>query len=382
MKRPVHRIAAAVLMFLSASGAIAATASDAHAARYGDADFYRVEKIDAHMHLHGELPAFFARAQADRVRVLTINVDYPDFPPLEDQQRVAISLLRAHPEDVAFAATFPVAKSEQPGWADATIAHLDQALAAGAVGVKVWKNIGMDLRDKDGKAVMIDDARFDPVFAHLAQRGVVVLGHQAEPRNCWLPLEEMTVNSDRQYFSEHPQYHMYKQPQWPGHERQLAARDHMLDKNPKLRFVAVHLASLEWDVDELARFLDRYPDVKVDLAARMVHFQQQAVKHRDKVRKFLIRYQDRVLYGTDLASSAEQNDAEFAASAHQAWLDDWAFLNSDRMMRSPDLDAPFRALALPKRVVDKIYWRNARQVFPQAWPRKANSSNTQASDKH
>jgi len=111
---------------------------------YGPDDFYRVEKIDAHMHLHDTLPLFFARAKADNVRVLTINVDYPDFPPLARQQQVAIALQRAHPADVAFAATFATAAIEQPGWADATIAGLDQALSAGAVGVKVWKNIGMD----------------------------------------------------------------------------------------------------------------------------------------------------------------------------------------------------------------------------------------------
>ncbi|HEX8613856.1 MAG TPA: amidohydrolase family protein [Telluria sp.] len=371
---PLLRGIAAAALLLAAGAATAAPT-------YSDADFYKVEKIDAHMHLHGELPAFFAQARADKVRVLTINVDYPDFPPLGTQQEVAISLLRHHPSDVAFAATFAAAKFEEPAWAADTIAHLDRAIASGAVGVKVWKNIGMALRGKDGKPVMVDDARFTPVFAHLAERGVVVLGHQAEPKNCWLPFDKMTVNSDRQYFREHPQYHMYKQSAWPGHEQQLAARDNLLKQHPTLRFLAVHLASLEWDVDALARFLDAHPDARVDLAARMVHFQQQAVKHRAKVRAFLIRYQDRVLYGTDLASSADQSDAGFAKAAHAAWLDDWAFLNSARVMRSPDLDKPFRALALPRQVVDKIYSRNARKLFPQAWPSTGASLPTHASDR-
>jgi len=334
---------------------------------YGPDDFYRVEKIDAHMHLHDTLPLFFARAKADNVRVLTINVDYPDFPPLARQQQVAIALQRAHPADVAFAATFATAAIEQPGWADATIAGLDQALSAGAVGVKVWKNIGMDLRDREGRAIMIDDARFDPVFGHLAARGVVVLGHQAEPKNCWLPFEQMTVDGDRQYFRAHPQYHMYGKTQWPSHEAQLAARDRMLERHPQLRFVGVHLASLEWDVDEVARFLDRYPGASVDVAARIVHLEQQAISQPGKVRRFLIRYQDRIMYGTDLASSDEQPDQDLAAEAHQTWISDWQFFNSDDTMHSSDLDQPFRGLALPKEVVDKLYWKNARRMYPQAW---------------
>ncbi|NHZ32934.1 amidohydrolase family protein [Massilia rubra] len=372
---PLARRVGAAAALLVLAGAAAAASS------YSDADFYKVEKIDAHMHLHGDLPAFFARAQADKVRVLTINVDYPDFPPLGVQQDTAIALLRRHPSDVAFAATFPVATFEEPAWAATTMANLDRAIASGAVGVKVWKNIGMDLRDKDGKPVMVDDARFTPVFAHLAERGIVVLGHQAEPKNCWLPLDKMTVNSDRQYFREHPQYHMYTQSAWPGHAQQLAARDNLLKRHPTMRFLAVHLASLEWDVDALARFLDAHPDARVDLAARMAHFQQQAIKRRAKVRAFLIRYQDRVLYGTDLASSAGQGDADFAMAAHAAWLDDWAFLNSARVMRSPDLDKLFRGLALPKQVVDKLYSRNARKLFPQAWPSPGASLSTHASDR-
>ena len=334
---------------------------------YGPDDFYRVEKIDAHMHLHSALPVFFARAKADNVRVLTINVDYPDFPPLAQQQQAAIALQRAHPADVAFAATFATADIEQPGWAGDTIAALDQALSAGAVGVKVWKNIGMALRDKQGRAIMIDDARFDPVFDHLAARGVVLLGHQAEPRNCWLPFDQMTVAGDRQYFSEHPQYHMYGKTDWPSHEEQLAARDRMLDRHPQLRYVGVHLASLEWDVDEVARFLDHYPNASVDVAARIVHLEQQATAQREKVRSFLIRYQDRIMYGTDLASSDEQSDQELATEAHQTWLADWQFFNSDDVMHSSDLEQPFRGLALPKEVVDKLYWKNARRMYPQAW---------------
>jgi predicted TIM-barrel fold metal-dependent hydrolase len=177
----------------------------------------------------------------------------------------------------------------------------------------------------------------------------------------------MTVKGDRTYFREHPQYYMAAHPEWPSHAAQIGARDHLLELHPALQFVGLHLASLEWDVDTLAAFLDRFPRASVDVAARLVHLQQQAIRHRDKVRRFLIRYQDRVLYGTDVARMADATDAGFAAEADAAWRADWRFLNTADVLHSDDLPAPFRGLALPRVVVDKIYRTNALRVFPTAW---------------
>ncbi len=363
---------------MSARGALLLAAllacGGARAAHYTVADFDRVPKIDVHVHLHGELPVFLAKARADNMRLLTINVDYADFPPIAEQQRTAIALVHEHPDQVAFAATFPVKDFETPGWADATLRRLDDALAHGAVAVKVWKNIGMELRDAQGRAVMVDDARLAPVFDGLAQRGVVVMGHQGEPLNCWLAPEKMTVKGDREYFAEHPQYYMARHPEWPSHEAQIAARDHLLQAHPALKFVGLHLASLEWDVDRLAAFLDRFPQATVDVAARLVHLQQQSIRQRDKVRRFVIRYQDRILYGTDVARMPEATDAGFAAEADEAWRADWRYLNTADVLRSDDLAAPFRGLALPKAVVDKIYRGNALRVFPGAWQRPAQAT--------
>jgi predicted TIM-barrel fold metal-dependent hydrolase len=225
----------------------------------------------------------------------------------------------------------------------------------------------MQWRDPDGHVVMIDDARFAPIFKSLDSRGVVVLGHQGEPRNAWLPLDQMTINGDRQYFGEHPNYHMALHPEWPTYEQQLAARDRMLDAHPTLQFVGVHLASLEWDVDRVAAFLDRYPNARVDLAARMPHLQRQAVSDRDRVRAFFIKYQDRILYGTDITRGKDQTDAALADEAHAAWLADWKFLAGNSASQSEEFEGTFLGLALPRAVIDKIYGANARRLFPRAW---------------
>jgi predicted TIM-barrel fold metal-dependent hydrolase len=335
---------------------------------YRTDDFTRVLKIDVHVHLHGDPTAFVARLHADGFRVLTINVDYPDFPALATQRAHAIALAAAHPADIAWAASFPVAGIDDPAWSARTIADLDAARTLGAVAVKVWKNIGMSAKDRDGRYLMLDDPRLDAVFDHLAAEGVVVLGHQGEPLNCWLPLAQMTIAGDRQYFAEHPEYHGLLHPEVPGRDAQLAARDARLRRTPGLRFVALHLASLEADVDELAAFLDRFPQASVDLAARLVHLELQSVHGRDRVRDFLVRYQDRVLYGTDLTQEPSDRGTAFAREADATWRDDWRFLATDAAMRSPEFPGAFRGLALPRGVVDKIYRLNALRVLgPRAW---------------
>lgn len=354
---------------LVAAGLLLAAASPGRAESppYAEADFASVEKVDAHMHLYGEMPAFAARAAEDGFRVLTINVNYRDFPPIADQQRDAAALARAWPDRIAFAATLDAAGSAEPGWLAGVEQRLDAAIADGAVAVKLWKDIGMQHRDADGRAVMIDDPRFDPLFDWLQQRGVPVLGHQGEPRNAWLPLADMTIRGDREYFTGHPQYHMAGKSEWPSYEEQVAARDRMLDRHPGLTFVGVHLASLEWEVDRIAEFLRRYPNASVDLAARISHLQLQASRDRDKVRRFFIEFQDRILYGSDLGRGDGVSDADFAAEAHAAWLADWQFLAGSGELHSTEFDAPFRGLALPREVIDKVYRENARRVLPTAW---------------
>jgi predicted TIM-barrel fold metal-dependent hydrolase len=330
---------------------------------YSTADFVRVKKFDTHVHLNTRSTALVEQAIADNFELLTINVDYPDFPPSVEQFDAAAAQVAAHPDVVHFAATFRMDGWTDPGHGARVIESLKQAREQGAVAVKVWKNIGMDVRDAEGSLLMIDDPRLDPIFDWIEQSGLRLIGHQGEPRNCWLPLEQMSVNNDRQYFREHPQYYMYLHPEMPTYEEQMTARDNRLARHPGLRFVGAHLASLEWSVDELAAFLDRFPNASVDMAARMGQLQAQSQQDRDRVRNFLIRYQDRVMYATDLGEERDSDPVSVAAEAHGRWLADWRYLAGDELLTSPDIDGDFRGLHLPRDVIDKIYHANARATF-------------------
>jgi len=330
---------------------------------YSAADFAKVRKIDAHVHVNVADNAFVDQATADNFEILSINVDYPAFPSISDQAEVAHHFVERNPDRFHFATTFSMQGFGRAGWADRTNTHIDAEVRRGAVGVKVWKNIGMVERDAEGRLIFIDDAGFDPVFNHLAATGVPLIAHQGEPYNCWLPIEQMTTRNDRLYFSAHPEYHMYLHPEMPSYQALMARRDAMVARHPDLPFVGAHMASLEWNVDEAAKFLDAYPNAVIELAARMAQIQHQSVRDHRKVRDFFIQYQDRILYGTDLTLNPGEDAQAFRQAAHDYWSSDWTYLATGDTQRVEDIDADAKGLALPRSVIDKIYYANARREF-------------------
>jgi len=334
---------------------------------YTAGDFATVRKIDAHVHDNSPSTAFVGVARECGFSILTISVDYPDFPPMADQQGVAKTHHSAYPDEEAWAATFSMTGWGEPGWAASTIAHLDSALRDGAVAVKFWKNIGMVVRNAEGKLVMIDDPGLDTVFNYLIARGVPIVCHCGEPRDCWLPVSGMMSNDMKEYFTHHPQYHMYEHPEMPSYEAQIGARNHRLERSPGMKFMGAHLGSLEWDVDTLAAFLDRFPGASVDLAARIDYLQIQSQRNRDKVRAFFAKYADRLIYATDLVFNPPDDTAAFKTATAEKWRSDWAYLATDSLMSQPLVTGAFQGLGLAKPVIDKIYRENAERLFAGGW---------------
>lgn len=328
-------------------------------------DFTLLEKYDVHVHLNIDETSLVEQSAEDNFKLITINVDVAsEFPAIEEQQQMAIQLLKEFPGRVNYAATFSLKNFNDDSWIEETIAGLKDSFSKGAIAVKVWKNIGMDLKDADGNFIMIDHPKFDPVFDFLEKSNSPLIGHLGEPKNCWLPIEEMTVKGDKNYFSTHPKYHMYLHPEYPSYEDQINARDRMLQKHPGLQFVGAHLASLEWSVDELAKRLDRFPQMGVDTASRISHLQHQAKTGWQKIHDFCIKYQDRIIYGTDIIINKKRAPAEIKTEAHDIRLRHWNFFTSGETMQVPKVEGEFKGLKLSRQVVDKIYRTNAEKWFP------------------
>lgn len=328
---------------------------------YTPEDFPNVLKYDTHVHLNTSDPALIKLAQQLNFRLLSLNVGAPDYLPLPDQQNFTVEHLKNYPGQVAYATSFDINHFEDSNWQENTINYLRESFEKGAIGVKVWKNIGMEYKKQDGSFVMIDDPKLDTIISFIEHNNKTLVGHLGEPRNCWLPLKEMTVKNDREYFEGHPEYHMFLHPEYPSYEAQINARDHILEKHPALRFDGAHLGSLEWSVDELAKRLDKFPNMAVDMAERISHIQYQSVKDHKKVYDFFIKYQDRLLYATDIVIDDVTDKAKTLQYARDTWTSHWKFLTSDEVMEAPEVSEKFTALHLPKSVIDKLYRKNAEK---------------------
>ncbi|WP_353196704.1 amidohydrolase family protein [Parapedobacter defluvii] len=366
MKKLSYGIAQGLLVACFWAFAIGVSAQEAESddQYYGIADFASVKKYDTHVHINKYDTAFVRQAEQDGFHLLTVNVNTPYYPALEVQQEVALELKHAFPEQVAYATAFDVTGWGKRGWLKKNLAYLEDSFEKGAIAVKIWKNIGMSLQDKKGNFVMVDDPSFEPIIEWIEKHQITLLGHLGEPLNAWLPVEKMTINGDKRYFTAHPEYHMFVHKDYPLYQDQINARNHLLEKHPNLRFVGAHLGSLEWDVDELAKCLDTYPNMAVDMAARISHLQHQSIANREKVRNFMIKYQDRLIYSTDQALMPEADPTSTAQNLHQVWLRDWQFFTSDDPMEVSSVNGKFNGLKLPRQVIDKIYRINAEKWFP------------------
>jgi predicted TIM-barrel fold metal-dependent hydrolase len=369
----IYRSYSALLVAIACAVCVEAAAAGPPATTYTAADFVQVRKFDSHVHANTDDHHFLDIAHKDGFELLSINVDYPDFPTLATQAKVAHELQVADPQHFHFLTTFSMKGFGNPSWTADTIRHIDAEVAQGAVGVKVWKNVGMVERDAQHHLIMLDNPGFDGVMAHLEALRIPLVAHQAEPKNCWLPLDQMTTENDRSYFRDHPEYYMYLHPEMPSYESLMAARDRFVARHPKLIFIGAHLASLEWSVEEISKFFDAYPNATADLAARMTQVQYQSNADREKVRQFFIKYQDRLLYGTDLtedppdpharAQNPPADGTPFETEADHFWRSDWLYLATADVQNIDAIKANVKGLALPKAVIDKIYYSNAHRVF-------------------
>ena len=325
-------------------------------------DFADILKIDIHSHVFEDIPALNAMLRRNNVRTMNVCNNGSD-GHLETMHRIAIDLFRKHRDLFPFASTFDVTRVNEPGYSGKVIKWLDGTFADGAVATKIWKEVGLEVKKKDGTFILPDDGVFDPIYAHLASRRKPLLAHLAEPIDAWLPLDPDSPHY--RYYSTNPQWHLYGKPGYPSHAAIIAARDRILEKHPTLTLFGARLGSLEHDLDGIAQRLDRYPNFYVECAART----RNLARHpSDKVRALFIKYQDRILYGVDASwkpylgpePTEEQRQAHVKRLEERYRLDYQYYAGSGEMQYD---GRPARSLALPREVLDKFYNRTARRLI-------------------
>jgi predicted TIM-barrel fold metal-dependent hydrolase len=318
------------------------------------AEIRAIPKIDIHSHYERDDTALVPTLESWELRSVLVNV-LSDGRLIEKGEKMR-AVQAAHPARFFHITTFDPVPIGDPDFAAKTIERLRGEIARGAVGVKVWKTIGMEVKDGQGRYVQIDDPRFQPVWDFLAERGIPVLAHIGEPQAAWLPLD--TNDPHYGYYSTHPEYHAYVHPEIPRWEEIIAARDRWVARNPRLTIVGAHLASLERDVDEVAKRLDAYPNLYVETAAR---FNDLAMQPSEKVRRFMIRYQDRIMYGTDFGEGdISRTRLDNGYRQHWSYL---AGADSVDFGRSGAWFVRTPGLALPRTVLEKIGHTNAERIL-------------------
>lgn len=337
-------------------GVPAKTTDDAQALK----SLAALHPIDTHVHVFKTDTAFQEMLEGLNLKLLNILVmddTHPYRKALQRQVDDALALVKASRGHVALCTTFDPYKFDGPSFTADAIQQIDRDFAAGAVAVKIWKNIGMEIKDRNGKFIFADDAKFEPIYKDIEVHGKTLLSHQAEPDVAWGPPD--SSDPSWSYYQENPQWYVGDKPGFPTKQTILEARDHILADNPQLRMVGVHLGSMERDLDNISRHLDKYPNFAIDMAARMDYLM---LTPPEKVRAFLIKYQDRVLYGTDLDLLADANVTETLQEWRSTYARDWKFLAADETFSFEG--KPVHGLNLPKAVLDKIYRGNAIRWIP------------------
>lgn len=323
--------------------------------------------IDAHMHYADSDPDFLSLLSEYDLKFLNICVVSLPQMDWRDQATLYRESLEAHPNRFAWCTSFALPEFgpdwQEQTWQEAVIAQLDSDFAAGSIACKVWKNVGMDLRRPDGTFVMPDDPIFDPIYEHLAAIGKPLLTHIAEPIACWQPL--VGDNPHMEYYRNNPEWHMYNRPDYPSHGQLMTARDNILAKHPRLRHIGAHFGSLEFDLDEVAKRLDQYPNFAVDISARLIDL---VYKPSEKVRDFFLRYADRILYGTDVVMMTKPSEmspedrAEALGKLRNLFDTHFAYFNDDQPVTYRNYTA--QGLKLPNDVLQQFYVDNAQAWYP------------------
>lgn len=324
--------------------------------------------IDAHNHLFGEIPPLEMLRVMDEVGVRTfVNVSGNVTVPFDERgytlRRCEIAgftstYTAAHPGRFAaftmsdFAQWDDFVLIKDDGFADRCIQQMEADVANGALGLKVTKELGLQFRDSTGAMIRVDDERLSPIWRRAGELGLPVLIHVSDPVAFFLPIDEH--NEHYRTLQEFPGW-SFRGSVYPKWEL-LEQRDRLVALHPGTTFILPHVANNPEDLDYVARLLDRYPNICIDFSARIDELGRQPYTARD----FMITYQDRILFGTDMPISADVYRCYFRFLETR----DEYFEYPDYLGRWGYSRWRIHGLHLPGEALRKIYHENAERVVP------------------
>jgi predicted TIM-barrel fold metal-dependent hydrolase len=252
----------------------------------------------------------------------------------------------------------------EPGWSQKFAAEMERAFKAGALGMKVWKTLGLTFKNPDGTYIQADDPRLDPIWEMAARYDRPIMIHLSDSIGRFYPIGPKNERFEAGLWARPGDTEgNYYTGGFPTHERIEQARENIHRKHPKTRFVNAHMAMLYHDPQKLAAFLDTYPNADVEIAASVQDLGRAPRLWRD----FIIKYQDRVLLGSDGDPGRDVDDF---------WTPHWRFLETfDEYFEHPaqlrtEGGSPghgrwnISGIGLPDAVLRKVYYGNALRHLP------------------
>jgi len=314
----------------------------------------RFPAIDAHNHLgYCRTPDDVARAVAEMdaagVKAM-IDLDGNVFRPLADELRLVRD---AHPGRFCVLTALPWQDEMAEGgdFGARLAARLRQAVREGARGLKIFKELGLRHRDAAGRTIMPHDERLAAVFAACGDLGVPCLYHVADPRAFFRPLDRF--NERYEELLAHPDWHFYG-GDFPTYEALMESQERLLEAHPGTTFQSAHVASASEDLGYVRRLLERYPNLHVDISARLAELGRQPYT----ARRLFLDFPDRILYATDLTPRAD---------VQRTYM---------RLLETRDEHFPYYpgdeqgqgrwriyGLGLPDEVLRKVYSENAERLY-------------------
>ncbi len=155
----------------------------------------------------------------------------PERKSLDKEERDVFAVARDSHGHAAVCTSFDPFRINEPHFSSAAIARLNESFRRGAIAVKLWKNVGMEIKDTHGKYVLPDQPVLEPIYKDIAAQHKTLLTHVADPDTAWEPLGNQP---DADYYSEHPEWYMHDIQGAPTKAEILQARDHVLAENPDL----------------------------------------------------------------------------------------------------------------------------------------------------
>jgi predicted TIM-barrel fold metal-dependent hydrolase len=328
----------------------------------------RFPVVDSHNHLWGDVPAEKLIDIMDQVGVkvfvnLTGNCSSLGF----DQNAPTVYTLRRQPFRIfreSHISKYPgrfvgFTMSDFALWdsdiliktndfADLAIQHLEEDVKEGARGLKITKELGLRFKDRDGVMVRVDDKRLYPIWERAGELKIPVLIHTSDPAAFFLPIDEH--NEHYLSLQEYPGWSFYR-----SHFSKmelLEQRNRIIAEHPATTFICAHVAESPEDLDYLAKLLDAYPNMYVDFSARIDELGRQPYTARD----FMIEYQDRILFGTDMAVSPEMYRCHFRFLETRDEYFEYTNLTYVRWN--------IFGVGLPDEALRKIYYQNAQKIIP------------------